>query len=214
MIDREKQKVRYWNDFCDHLNSRGSQFQFPTYRGNHYINFRIEEKCWVMVRQVIKPKPGELTITLCIEGPNRENVFNALREQQAEIENEFGESLEWQGIRGRERRDQKRLHLIKADVDPADETDWPNQHEWLATKLEKFNEVFRPRIVALNAGAWSPLEKINTEEESFVEKMKALREQLTREFAETRDVLKSVVEEIRGVREDLKIVRRGLGDIV
>ena len=114
MIDREKQKVRYWNDFCDHLNSRGSQFQFPTYRGNHYINFRIEEKCWVMVRQVIKPKPGELTITLCIEGPNRENVFNALREQQAEIENEFGESLEWQGIRGREPPRSKTLTLNKS----------------------------------------------------------------------------------------------------
>ena len=210
VTDRKKQNVRYWNDFRDKLKSRGSQFQFPTYRRNHYINFRIEEECWVMVRQVIKPKPGELTVVLCIGGPNRKNVFKALREQQAEIENEFGESLEWHGIEGRERRDQKRLHLIKADVNPADETDWPNQHEWLVTKLEKFNKVFRPRIVALNAVNW----QINTEEDSFVEEMKALREQLTREFAETRDVLKSVIEEIRGVREDLKIVRRGLGDIV
>ena len=33
--------------------------------------------------------------------------------------------------------------------------------------------------------------------------MKALQEQLTREFVETRDVIKSVVEEIRSVREDL-----------
>ena len=48
----------------------------------------------------------------------------------------------------------------------------------------------------------------------MVEEMKALQEQLTCEFVETRDVLKSVVEEIRGVREDLKIVRTLLGDIV
>jgi uncharacterized coiled-coil DUF342 family protein len=42
--------------------------------------------------------------------------------------------------------------------------------------------------------------------------MKALQEQLTREFVETRDVIKSVVEEIRSVREDLKSVRRVLGE--
>ena len=213
MTDREKQNVRYWNDFCDELKSRGSQFQFqfPTYREAHYIKFRIEKKCGVMVRQVIKPKPGELSVVFYIQGSNAITFFDALKEQQAEIEKEFGESLEWWGnIRSGEQR----LGLIKVDVNPADETDWPNQHEWLATKLEKVNEVFRPRIVALDAGDWYPLEKINTEEESFVEEMKALQGQLTREFAETRDVLKSVVEEIRGVREDLKIVRTLLGDIV
>ena len=42
--------------------------------------------------------------------------------------------------------------------------------------------------------------------------MKALQEQLTREIVETRDVIKSVVEEIRSVREDLKSVRRVLGE--
>ena len=41
---------------------------------------------------------------------------------------------------------EKRIAFIKTDVDPTDETDWHNQHEWLANKFEKLNEVFRPRI--------------------------------------------------------------------
>ena len=165
----------------------------------------------MMVRKVIKPRHGELSVEFCMKGTNAITFFHALMEQQAKIEEEFGESLEWQekGPRG-----EQRLRLKKADVNPADERDWPNQHKWLATKLEKFNKVFRPRIMALNAGNLQPPEEINPEEESFVEETKALQEQLTREFAETRDVLKSVVEEIRGVREDLKRVRALLGDIV
>ena len=211
MTDREKQNVRYWNDFCNELESRGSHLQFPTSREKYYIKSEIERNCGVdyrmMVRKVIRPIPGEISVEFCIiGGPNAITFFDALMAQQAEIEEKFGESLEW---REKGPRGDRRLRLIKANVNPDDETDWPSQHEWLAAKLEKFNEVFRRRIVALNAG-----EDINTEEESFVGEMKALQEQLTREFSETRDVLKSVVEEIRGVREDLKRVITLLGDIV
>ena len=106
-----------------------------------------------MVRQVIRLRPREISVEFCIiGGPNARTFFDALMEQQAEIEEEFeefGESLEW---REKGPRGDRRLRLIKADVNPADETDWPNQHDWLATKLEKFNDVFRRRIVALNAG--------------------------------------------------------------
>ena len=211
MTDRRRQNVRYWNDFCDELEARGSHLQFRTSRQEYYIKSEIERNCGVdyrmMVRKVIRSIPGEVSVEFCIiGGPNARTFFDALMAQRAKIEEKFGESLEW---REKGPRGDRRLRLIKADVNPADETDWPNQHEWLATNLENFNKVFRPRIVALNAG-----EDINTEEDAFVEEMKALQEQLTREFAETRDVLKSVVEEIRGVRDDLKSVRMLLGDIV
>ena len=115
MTDRRKQNVRYWNDFCDHLKSRGSQLQFPTYRGNHYITFGIGKKCGVMVRQVIKPKPGEISVTFYTRGPNAITFFDALKEQQAEIDREFGESLQWWG---EVHRGEQRLGLIKSDMNP------------------------------------------------------------------------------------------------
>ena len=59
MTDRRKQNVRYWNDFCDELESRGSHLQFRTSRKEYYIKSEIERNCGVnyrmMVRQVIKP---------------------------------------------------------------------------------------------------------------------------------------------------------------
>ena len=152
MTHRQQQNVRYWNGFSDELKSRGSHLQFQTPRTEYYIKSKIEKNCGVnyrmMVRQVIKPRPGEISVEFCIiRGPNARTFFDALMEQQAEIEEEFCESLEW---REKGPRGDRRLRLIKADVNPADETDWPNQHEWLATKLEKFNDVFHRRIVALN----------------------------------------------------------------
>ena len=47
----------------------------------------------------------------------------------------------------------------------------------------------------------------------IVKEMKALQKQLTREFAETRDLPKSVIEEIRSVGGDLEVIRKLSGDI-
>ena len=144
MNPRKRQNVRYWNKFCDHLESRGSQLKFPTYRKDHYIKFRIGERCGVMVRQVIKPRPGQISVVFYMRDPNATTLFDALKEQQAQINNEFGEPpLQWWGA---VRRGEQRLGLIKEDADPAYETDWPDQHKWLADQLEKLIKVFRPRI--------------------------------------------------------------------
>jgi len=51
------------------------------------------------------------------------------------------------------------ISLHKGDTDPGDEADWPNQHKWLACKLEKFDQVFCPRIRELNADDWQPEDK-------------------------------------------------------
>jgi hypothetical protein len=46
--------------------------------------------------------------------------------------------------------------LSKDHVDPSDKSDWPEQHQWLADKLELFDRVFRRRIKQLNAADWTP----------------------------------------------------------
>ena len=66
---------------------------------------------------------------------------------------EFGETLDWNELPTSER---SRISLSKQDTDPLDENDWTQQYEWLATQLERFNQVFRPRITALNAEDWIP----------------------------------------------------------
>ena len=38
----------------------------------------------------------------------------------------------------------------QSEVDPQDEDDWQNQHKWMASKLTKFNEVFREILQELD----------------------------------------------------------------
>lgn len=46
-------------------------------------------------------------------------------------------------------KSQKRVAFSNQGVDPTDENDSPNQHEWLADTLEKLYDVFHPRLEAL-----------------------------------------------------------------
>lgn len=107
------------------------------------------------VYAILVKRDQHIRIQLTILGNNAKAYFDLLRKEREEIENEFGGSLEWSELPERE---ESQVYLLKNNTDLADETDWPNQHEWLASKLELFNKVFRPRIKTLNADDWEPLE--------------------------------------------------------
>ena len=71
-------------------------------------------------------------------------VAERISAQQAEIEAEFEEPLQWE----RNKEGNLGRALIRLPVaDPADRTDWPRQHAWLITMLKKFDAVLSPRIV-------------------------------------------------------------------
>ena len=142
MTPRKKQSIRYWKELCDHLKSRGSELRSlepmkSDYK--HYGDFQIGIPGFA-VRAGQGLKEG-IDAAFIIRGSNASYVFEALEEQKAEIEDECGECLSWYPVES-----EKRIAFRRADVDVTDKTDWPNQHEWLAYKFEKLNEVFRPRI--------------------------------------------------------------------
>ena len=151
LTPRQRQNIRYWVEFCDDLSQRGIKLQSQTSKARHYIDFRIDIGCFLRARQVINAQcresyrngPTAITVGFIMKGRAR-TYFHSLEEQREEIESQFGESLEWFA----EWETEKHVALRK-EADPKDENDWPRQHEWMATKLEKLNEVFRPRLERL-----------------------------------------------------------------
>ena len=149
LTPRQRQNIKYWAEFCDDLRQRGSQFQSQTSKERHFIDFRIGIGCFLRVGQVIKSKYGPTAITIgFIMKGSAMTYFHSLKKEKKEIESQFGNPLEW--FAGYET--EKHVALRK-EADPKDENDWPRQHEWLATKLERLNEVFRPRVERLKADA-------------------------------------------------------------
>lgn len=143
---RQTQNVRYWTDFCAYLSQRGSQLQSQTSKEVYYINFGIDIPGYSLrTMQVIqsRDKAPCIRVRFVMSGRERNYIFRKLQEQQSEIEEEFGDPLEWR------ERENENLVTLRKNADPMDDNDWPRQHEWLATKLEKLDEVFRPRIIHL-----------------------------------------------------------------
>ena len=80
-----------------------------------------------------------------LDGPEANEDFEKLKGQQDEIERDLGQSLEWMPLPNKKAC---RIRAVK-EADPSIEDDWSDQHEWIASMLERFDSAFRARIKAL-----------------------------------------------------------------
>ena len=150
----EQRQIRYWTGLREYMVENGSSVNCPSPRPGRYLQLGIGRTNFgIMIWQA--SSRSEIGIWLYISGDNTEAYFRLLEEQQAEIHTEFGETFEWIELSGNQRN---RICLHKVDTDPLNENDWLHQYEWFTAKLERFNQVFRPRITALDAADWIPEE--------------------------------------------------------
>ena len=84
----------------------------------------------------------QIRTELYLRGLSAKRFFALLFARRNEIESELGYALDWQELpEGQDCR-----VALSMDADPADEADWPRQHEWLAGRLSEMYKVFSPRV--------------------------------------------------------------------
>ena len=154
LSETDIQLERFWATLRDYMIQKESPVNCPKPYPGRFLIFSIGRTNFSMEGR-IATKLKKIEVHLIVSGQNAKAHFYFLKQQQTEIQMEFGETLEWEESPGRK---SSRISLRKEDTDPQDESDWPNQHNWLASKLELFDKVFRPRIKALNAADWVPSE--------------------------------------------------------
>ena len=152
LSEPQQLKKKYWSELRDYMKDTPVKWGKPGHWGDQAFSIG-RANFGLVARQ--NSKDNFIATILVIGKPNAKEHFNLLKEQQQKIEKEFGESLEWE-----ERPDRKESHILlqKTDANPQNKTDWHNQHRWFASKLKLFDEVFRPRIKALNTADWEPPE--------------------------------------------------------
>lgn len=147
--DRDSHRIRraYWASFAEYLSSRSSRFKIRRQNTDHWFSFGIgragfhlnakvgSEKQWVAV---------ELTMA---DDPDK-SAFNSLIAQRSEIESEIGERLEWLELPGKKA---SRVVLHRHGVDPADPAQYQELHAWMLERLQRFRDVFGPRVKLLEA---------------------------------------------------------------
>ena len=102
---------------------------------------------------VIHLRNRQIRTELYLTGRNAKAFFHLLHIEKEAIERELDFRLEWHELpAGLD----SRIAICLDDANPGDQSDWPRQHEWLATHLNDLHRVFVSRVRALNADNWRP----------------------------------------------------------
>lgn len=144
LTKRQCQNKKYWGYIKNHLDWIDSNIICPEPNEANFQDLRIKGTgCVLRARQTVRSK--EISAAFVISSKKSTGYFYSLRIEQEEIETEFGDNLEWMSGR----RSYKQIGYRNGEMDPADETDWHNQHMWLSNNLEKLYTVLHPRIEML-----------------------------------------------------------------
>ena len=149
------QLERFWTALRTYMYEKDSPIRCPKPNPSHYLPFGIGRAGFSMEGRVAFRRK-DIAVHLVIAGQDAKAHFKLLKQQQVEIQTELSETLEWEELPDKA---SSRISLRKENTDPQDESDWTTQHDWLSSKLELFDRVFRPRIKTLNAADWDPSEE-------------------------------------------------------
>ena len=140
---RQKRNEQYWAAFFEALPSDKLGLKIPSIYDSHYRDLHMGiTGCYIRVSQRVRP--SGIAAAFVMKG-SAQDFLHSLIKQQTEIEKELGEKFGChEAIQG-----EKQIYVALKSCDVTGKTDWSDQHQWFAMKLEKLVEVFRPRIEKL-----------------------------------------------------------------
>jgi hypothetical protein len=136
----------FWQAFGDFLRERKSILRPQKALPQHWTNMAIGRAYFWMSGVQKFGKQGWLAAELHMNGAEAKQQFAQLQAQKDDIEAECGFALNWQEL------PEKKESVILVELDNQDTSNkalWPQQHAWLADKLERMHNAFRERIRAL-----------------------------------------------------------------
>ena len=152
-----QQKEKYWSKLREYLQEIGGTIRIgKSDQGGNFVFISIG-RTGFRLKLSLSTAQNQISVVLDMFNlkaapTDAEADFKLLRQQREDIDPHFDGQLEWED-------DFNRVALYKNDVDPMDKIKWREQHNWFASNLEKFDEVFRPRIKALNPADRQPVEE-------------------------------------------------------
>lgn len=150
LTETQLQQMQYWTELSERMSEEDCGIGTLNPVPKAYVFLAIG-RGGIRLKGSVSTQGNRLSVRLDMFDKRATAYFNLLVQNREEIEREFGMSLEWDELPARQ---SCAVSLHKGNTDPTDEEDWPNQHAWLAEKLELFDRVFRHRIQVLNADNW------------------------------------------------------------
>jgi hypothetical protein len=154
--ENERRRAKYWTEFLELKEARGSVLQMSKPVGRVC-------KCYLTRTQwleaIVNIPDRRIQVGLILDGGAAKTHFSLLRQARDEIERAIGQRLEWDE-RPDEERIRSRIIVTRDSAGPSTpEAEWKDQHHWLYETLERFYQVFAPRVKSFESPAAVPLPK-------------------------------------------------------
>lgn len=148
LSDRRRLQFEYWTALQQLLKERKTAVRPTAARPRSWVRFAVGRSGFhLWAEMYVRDK--EIGVGLTCKPPFTKEFFQQLKVQQRVIEKELGFSVEFD-----EAPDKVFTYvLVYAKFDPEDRASWPQQHEWIISKLEAFHRVFAPRVRILQGDA-------------------------------------------------------------
>jgi hypothetical protein len=144
--DTKLAQQEYWQAFRETLLKRGSVLKPQKALPQHWTNLAVgRANFWMSASQKYGPN-GWVAAELHMNPPEAKAYFAQLHAQKEQIEKELGFPLQWEELPDRK---ESRMVVELPSQDTSNRTLWPQQHAWLADKLERMHATFKERIRAL-----------------------------------------------------------------
>jgi uncharacterized protein DUF4268 len=145
-VTRQKQ-LQFWTEFRDFLLERGSVLRPQKPQAQHWTNFAIgRSNFWLVAFANFRDL--RIGCGLVLSGPEAKAHFRLLEEDKLAIEAEMKTPLDWEEL---PEKKESHIFLRRHGADASDASLWPEQHAWLADKLEAMHRTFSLRVKQLNA---------------------------------------------------------------
>ncbi len=149
--DTKKLQLEYWSQFREHLLENSKTLRPQKALPQHWTNLAIG-RSYFHLTATVNTRDKLVGVALVLTGPDAKAHFHLLTEAKEDVEDQFGEALDWD-----EKPEKKESWIaIKRSYDPTDCELWDSQHEWLKEKLEMFHKAFSSRIKRLDADEYQP----------------------------------------------------------
>lgn len=151
LTETKRKQLEFWTGFKEYMDEHShirATKPLPQTWMNHSIGrtgFGLSTiaSTWNSDKNVYEP---ELRVEFYIAVADAGLYFEALQTEKSQIESEIGEPLVWFAQPDR----QTRKVYVRQSADFFNRSLWPQQHEWLRQRLERFHRVFGPRVRRLD----------------------------------------------------------------
>ena len=146
-------QLEFWQQFRDYVESNSTLMRPQKPAPCHWMNFSIgTSRAYPHV--LVNTRENLVAIRLQInKGEECEAIYHLLHQDKDAIESEIGCALDWEETPDKQT---SYVSLRKYNSDPTMKANWPEQHKWLLTQLEKFRATFGNRIKTMDTDEWKP----------------------------------------------------------